>query len=76
MAIGRLTVNFGFEGGHRTGLSLFGERGFDSYMHSEASDFGPSIRAFLADIEAGRRGNGIEAMQANRAALAIEEACR
>jgi len=75
-AICSLTVDFSYEGRHEVNLTYGSDKGYLPTTFDEPNDFRASIRAFLEDIKAGRPGNGMEAIAANRACLAIEEAAR
>jgi predicted dehydrogenase len=67
-----LWLDFESSGDHRTTLaSTDGIVEFD-----EPNDFRAPIHEFLEDVKAGRPGNGLEAIAANRVCLQIEEAAK
>lgn len=67
-----LIVDFSFEGEHVVQINSDGKQ----LVIDEPQDFKASIRNFLQTIQSGRQGNGREALAANRACLAIEEAAK
>ncbi len=75
-AVCSLTVDFSYEGRHEVNMTFGSAKGHLPITFDEPNDFRAPIHAFLEDVKAGRPGNGLEALQANRACLAIEEAAR
>ncbi len=73
-ALCNLTVDFSYEGRHEVNMTFGNAGGHLPIWFDEPNDFREPIRDFLADVKAGRPGNGREALAANRACLAIEEA--
>jgi predicted dehydrogenase len=67
-----LWVDFESEGTHRVVLANENQ----IIKFDEPNDFRAPIHEFLEDVKAGRPGNGLEAIAANRVCLQIEEAAR
>jgi predicted dehydrogenase len=75
-AICSLTVDFSYEGRHEVNMTFGSGRGYLPVTFDEPNDFREPIRDFLRAAQAGEPGNGLEALQANRVCLAIEEAAK
>jgi predicted dehydrogenase len=73
-ALCNLAVDFSYEGRHEVSMTFGSPRGHLPIVFDEPNDFQAPIRDFLRAVQAGEPGNGLEAIAANRACLAIEEA--
>lgn len=73
-ALGHLLVDFSYEGRHEVNMVFGSARGHLPVWFDEPNDFRASVRDFLQSWRDGAPGNGLEALAANRACLAIERA--